>query len=184
MKRCTRNYFFDITEEKELIIGERWDFKNNQLILNKVKFNISRRFSKNSYIPYVLENNRIKFVRIIRKPFNNGYHYYAELVMEGASPKKVNMGDNDGGIDIGTSTIAFSSNDKVMLKELAPNAKNYDKKIAFYQQKMDKSKYISNFDNYNKDGTIRKNTKKTLIYVRNKHKRPICYVDINIIYYN
>ena len=148
-------------------------FKNNQLILNKVKFNVSRRFSKNSYIPYVLENNRIKFVRIIRKPFNNGYHYYAELVMEGTSPKKVNMGDNDGGIDIGTSTIAFSSNDKVMLKELAPNAKNYDKKIAFYQQKMDKSKYISNFDNYNKDGTIRKNTKnfkKTWVYTKNYYK--------------
>ena len=60
-----------------------------------------------------------------------------------------------------------------MLKELAPNAKNYDKKIAFYQQKMDKSKCISNFDNYNKDGTIRKNTKnfkKTWVYKKNYYK--------------
>lgn len=32
MAKCTRNYFFHITEEKELIIGERWDFTNNQLI--------------------------------------------------------------------------------------------------------------------------------------------------------
>ena len=32
MKRCTRNYFFQITEEKELIIGEKWDLTNNQLI--------------------------------------------------------------------------------------------------------------------------------------------------------
>ena len=31
MKRSTRNYFFQITEERELIIGEKWDFTNNQL---------------------------------------------------------------------------------------------------------------------------------------------------------
>ena len=32
MKSCTRNYFFQITEKKELIIGKIWDFTNNQLI--------------------------------------------------------------------------------------------------------------------------------------------------------
>lgn len=32
MKRCTRNYFFQISEEKELVIGERWNFEDNQLI--------------------------------------------------------------------------------------------------------------------------------------------------------
>ena len=28
MKRCTRNYFFQITEKKELIIGDKWGLDN------------------------------------------------------------------------------------------------------------------------------------------------------------
>ena len=81
-----------------------------------------------------LEND-IKYCRIVRKPFKNGYKYFLQLIIEGYPPqKRINGKVNHGnlrpttlkssvkgkvGIDIGTSTIAVCSNNKLILDELA-----------------------------------------------------------------
>lgn len=144
-------------------------YDNGVVTFNNIKFKLSKHLPKNSYINEALKKDRVKFIRIKRKSFNNGYHYYVELVMEGVSPKQVEIGQGDCGIDIGPSTIAVSTPNCCMLEELAPLSKVYDKKIQYYQRKMDSSKRNSNPCNYNDDGTIKRG-KKTWAYTKNYYK--------------
>ncbi len=115
-------------------------------------------------ISYMAEslNHKISYCEIKRMIFPNGYHYYVTVYLDGDAPKKlINVGspDNITGVDIGVSTVATASDDKLTLKELAPNAKDYNKEIIKLSRHLDNSKRISNPDNYNKDGTIKKNAK-------------------------
>lgn len=60
------------------------------------------------------------------------------------------------GIDPGVSTIAAVSDTACILEELAPDADVYEKQIHKLEQHMDASKRISNPDNFNPDGTVKK----------------------------
>lgn len=64
------------------------------------------------------------------------------------------------GIDPGMSTVAGFSDTRCVLEELAPRAKEYDKRISSIQQKMDHKKRLLNPDRYNEDGTVIKGIKK------------------------
>lgn len=102
-------------------------------------------------------NKKIKYLRIVRKWSKTKYKYYLQITFEGNPATKaryIEYGKRVG-IDIGTSTVAIVSEQEVKLLELADQVKkNQDKKISL-QQKMDRSKRISNMDNFNADGTIR-----------------------------
>ena len=143
-------------------------FIDNQLIIGNFKINIKERDLKNPFYQEALKH-RVKYCRLIRKPFNKGFRYYVELVLEGTSPRKDIIGEGYSGIDIGTSTIANTSKDSCLLEELAPKAKDYDKEIADIQRHMDNSKRASNPQNYNKNGTIKKG-KKTWTYSKTYYK--------------
>ena len=131
-------------------------YENGVLIFNNLKIKIRNNSLNNPYIKESL-NNTVKYCRIKRLPFYNGYHYYVQLIIEGNPPlKNRKLGKGDVGIDIGTSTIALSAKDTVILEELAPLNNKYVKEIKYLQQKMDRSKRKNNPDNYNIDGTIKK----------------------------
>lgn len=99
--------------------------------------------------------------------------------MEGVPPAKRN---NDGsfrhtvspnnkvGIDIGTSTIAVCSQDKVILQELAPNSNKYEKDIYLLQRKIERSKRATNPFNFNVDGTVKRGLKLKWVYSKNYYK--------------
>lgn len=66
----------------------------------------------------------ISYCRIVRKYVRNKYKYYVQIVLKGNPPVKVNtktgeikhhIRQGDVGIDIGTSTIAYSSSTDVKL---------------------------------------------------------------------
>lgn len=132
------------------------------------------------FIQESLEND-IKYCRIVRKSFKNGYKYFLQLVIGGLPPAKrihgkINHGNlrhtatipnNRVGIDIGTSTIAVCSNEKVILRELAINSKQYDREIYILQRKLERSKKSTNPNNFNEDGTI----KKGLIIIKSNSKK-------------
>ena len=63
------------------------------------------------------------------------------------------------GIDIGTSTIAVSSDTDVELKELAEGIQELEKEKGRIQRKMDRSSRSMNPNKYNEDGTIKKENK-------------------------
>lgn len=75
-------------------------------------------------------SSAISYCQIHRKMFSTGWRYYVILVLKGDAPKKLKQtGDSTMGIDPGTSTIAGVSETKVILTELAPETKQYEKAI-------------------------------------------------------
>jgi hypothetical protein len=96
------------------------------------------------------------------------YHYYVQLVLEGVPPIKINkdtgelkrsIGQGNVGIDIGTQTIAISSQYDVKLLELCPEIDNIEHKKWLLQRKLNRQRRSNNPDNYNYDGTIKRGVK-------------------------
>ena len=98
-----------------------FEAKNNQtgIIFDKETLTVTVR---NMTIPVKLRKDdlyakemlthKICYCRIVREPFNNGYKYFVELVLDGVPPQKHNLGKGNVGIDPGTSTsVTFAEND-------------------------------------------------------------------------
>lgn len=113
---------------------------------------------ENKDLSYKLEalSGKIRYCEIIREEFNDGYHYYANLYIEGDAPKKLSPGEGRCGIDPGVSTVAAVSEEELFLEEFAPEYKRYDKAIFKLQQKADRLRRELNPEYYKEDGTIRK----------------------------
>ena len=124
---------------------------------------------KNTYFARALFNEKdgsprqLSYCEIKREMFPNGWHYYIiAYVKEGTPPATKNgkaAGTEVVGIDPGTSTMAFVGDSTANLTELAKGASRYEKPIKELLRRMDKSKRISNPENFNEDGTIRRGKK-------------------------
>lgn len=96
------------------------------------------------------------YTELKRIEFNNGYHYYAVLILKGKPPMNYGRGSGRVGIDLGTSTVAAVGPSCCMLEELAPESQKYSRKIRHLQKRIERSMRNSDPQNYNEDGTIRK----------------------------
>ena len=107
-------------------------------------------------LAYKLESltGDIKYCEILREEFLDGYHYYVNLYIDGDAPKKIIPGKGRCGIDPGVSTLAAAAEHKLILEELAPDYKKYDKEIFHLQQKADALRRKLNPQNFAEDGTI------------------------------
>ena len=113
------------------------------------------------YLDEAFQPDKIAYCRIKRKMFRGGWHYYLELVMKGVPPKKHKTADNGrAGIDNGTSTVAVVTEDMVLLENLDQGVKPVADKIAVLLQQMDRSRRMTNPQNYNENGMVKKGTKK------------------------
>lgn len=129
----------------------------------------------NSYEAEMLKKH-VKFVRILRKDGKTKPHWYAQLVLDGTPVAKYDpisgapkhpVGHGVVGIDIGTRTLAYSTDKEVNLLELADRVQNIEQEKRRLQRKMDRSRRAMNPENYNSDGTFKRGVKLT----RNKSKR-------------
>lgn len=111
---------------------------------------------KNKDTAYKLESlsGDTRYCEIVREEFMDGYHYYANLYIDGDAPKKLTPGTGRCGIDPGVSSMAAVSEKNLFLEELAPEYKKYDKGIFKLQQKADRIRRELNPQNYAEDGTI------------------------------
>lgn len=108
---------------------------------------------------YVLESldHKISYCTIKKMMFSNGWRYYLVVTLDGDAPRrkyKTKIGVM--GIDPGVSTIATVSDTVCILEELAPDADVYEKQIYKLERHMEVSRRISNPDNFNPDGTVKK----------------------------
>ncbi|MCT8140474.1 hypothetical protein H1D32_24045 [Anaerobacillus sp. CMMVII] len=118
--------------------------------------------------------DKTKYVRILKREVRGKVRYYVQLVQEGYPPKKRNreVADDETkriGIDIGTSTIAISSEDKVELRELAPECNTDERDLRRIQRKMDRSKRTTNPNNFKINRTVKKG--KLTWYYSNQYKK-------------
>ena len=145
--------------------GIVYKIESNTLEWNKLKINVQSNF--NDYEISALRD-KICFCRIIRKFVRGKYKYTLQLVLNGIPPIKINkntgeikndIGIGSIGIDIGTQTIAYSSDHNCKLYELAPRVQNIENKKRRLLRYMDRSKRIMNPNNFNKNGTIKRSIK-------------------------
>ena len=146
--------------------GIIFNIKNNKIKFNKIEIPVIIK-SKDYYAKEALDN-RIKYCRIKRQIIKGKIKYYVQLILEGLPPIKINketgeikhpIGIDKVGIDIGTQTVAITSNNEVKLLELAPNVIKIDKEIKRLQRKLDRSRRVNNPENFNENGTIKKGKK-------------------------
>ena len=109
--------------------------------------------------------------------------------MEGVPPVKENRqknyddilhDDTPVGIDIGPSTIAVVSPDKVLFQELAADVSSIEKEIRHLNRKIERETRLANPDNYNTNGTWKTNNpnrtyNKSRHQLINEHKRKELY---------
>lgn len=103
--------------------------------------------------------HKIRYCRIVRKPFGSSYRYFLQFVMEGSAPEKLKSGSRKIGLDPGVSTMTAYSGDKLHFIELSRDADHYTKQILHLQRVYDHKVRVNNPDCYHEDGTFRKGSK-------------------------
>ena len=151
-------------------------FADDTMIWNGLKIPV--KIDYDNYYEYQAMQYEICYCRIIRKYVRNKNKYYVQIVFKGNPPVKVNtetgeikhiIGHGDVGIDIGTQTVAIASNTDVKILELADKVQNIENQKRLIQRKMDRSKRAMNPNNFNEDGTIKKQGNKKVVWNKSKH---------------
>lgn len=136
-------------------------FKNNKMIWNGLELPVIIKHN-DVYAQETLMYHEVKYCRIVRRWHKHKYRYYVQLVMKGIPPQKHELDKNDSrkvGIDIGTSSIAAVSESGLIFEELAFSVNKIDKEVCLLHRKLDRQRRANNPENYNDDGTIRRQSK-------------------------
>lgn len=151
-------------------------FKDNFIVWKKIKIPVIINY--NNQYEYQAMQSDIAYCRIIKKYVRNKYKYYVQIIFKGNPPVKINketgeikhpIGQGDVGIDIGISTIAYSSFTDVKILELANKVQNIENQKRRLLRKMDRSQRVMNPNNYNEDGTIKKQGSRKLTWNKSNH---------------
>lgn len=161
---------FNSLEGKSNTTGIR--FKDDMITWNGLKIPVVIDYE------YQAMQSKICYNRIVRKYVRNKYKYYVQIVWKGNPPVKIDtdtgemkhyIGKGDIGIDIGTRTIAISSKSDVKILELADRVENIENQKEKLLRKMDRSRRVTNPNNYNEDGTIKKQGNKKVAWIQSNH---------------
>ena len=148
-------------------------FKENTLVWSGLEIPVV--VKKNDVYAQIALTNKIKYCRIVRKFIRGKNKYYVQLILDGIPPMKINnetgeikngIGNGRVGIDIGTQTIAYSSKHDAKLLELAPEIDNIEKEKRRLNRKLDRQRRANNPNNYNEDGTIKKQGNKKVVWIK------------------
>ena len=119
---------------------------------------------------YCIDTYRPCYATLVPKMIRGKYRVYLHLTIEGrAKPKydrsgkpRHKYGKGKIGADIGTQTVAYTSDTEVGLKNLSERGRSIQKSERLerlYYRAMDRSRRATNPQNYNEDGTIKKGRK-------------------------
>ena len=119
---------------------------------------------------YCIDTHRPCYATLVPKLIRGKYRVYMHLTIEGKSKPKYDrfgnlrhrFGKGIVGADIGTQTVAYTSDTEVGLKNLSERGNSIQKSERLerlYYRAMDRSRRATNPQNYNDDGTIKKGRK-------------------------
>lgn len=133
-------------------------FRNNVIEIGKKthRMKVAIQFKNDEYEYWALRDT-LKYVRLVHREQYGKVNYYAQLILDGTPPNAKYRNSMIGavGIDIGTSTVAVSSDVQVRLDELAPNVQMHEREIRRLERKLDRQRRANNPDNFNENGTIK-----------------------------
>lgn len=107
--------------------------------------------------------HRVKYCRIIRKHYRNGWKYFVQLVLEGPLPMKRNpetgeelypLGKGQVGQDPAPRTIAVTGDNECLLTEIAEGIRPKHHRIQRLQRTMDRSRRVTNPPMFDDTGQI------------------------------
>ena len=151
-------------------------FRNDMILWNGLKIPVV--IDYNNYYENQALKSEIAYCRIVRKFVKKKNKYYVQIVFKGTPPIKVDnetgevkhyIREGDVGIDIGTSTIAYSSTTDVKILELADKVQDIEDEKRRLLRKMDRSQRATNPDNYSEDGTVKKQGNKKVVWNKSNH---------------
>ena len=119
---------------------------------------------------YCVDTYRPCYATLVSKMIRGKYRVYLHLTIEGKAKTKYDKNGNPRhkygkgmiGADIGTQTIAYTSNTEVGLKNLSERSNSIqtsERKERLLYRAMDRSRRATNPQNYNDDGTVKKGHK-------------------------
>lgn len=119
---------------------------------------------------YCMNTYRPCYATLVPKLIRGKYRVYLHLTIEGRSKPKYDkygnlrhkLGKGVIGADIGTQTVAYTSETEVGLKNLSERGNSIQKSERLerlYYRAMDRSRRATNPQNYNHDGTVKKGHK-------------------------
>ena len=119
---------------------------------------------------YCIDTYRPCYATLVPRMIRGKYRVYLHLTIEGKAKQKYDKHGNPRhkfgkgmiGADIGTQTIAYTSNTEVGLKNLSERGNSIqtsERKERLLYRAMDRSRRATNPQNYNEDGTIKKGRK-------------------------
>jgi putative transposase len=166
---CPIGQFFSV-EEKTNKTGLRY-FKDQKTVqwLELVMPVILR---GNDEYAHIALRDKIKYCRLIKKVIRGQNRYFVQLALEGFPPRKRNRKDSDNGkarvgLDIGMSTLAYTSDQEVGLLELAEGIQVDEKEKRILLRRLDRERRASNPNKFNEDGTFKKGNKEKWIRSNN-----------------
>ncbi|MCL2153908.1 MAG: transposase [Oscillospiraceae bacterium] len=151
-------------------------FKEGRLIWNGLEMPVIIDH-KNPYEVMAFKN-KIAFCRIVRRHVRGKIKFYLQIVFKGFAPPKIDkatgefkrcMGKGDVGLDIGTQTVAIISESSVNIYELADKVQNIENEKRRLLRKQDRSRRATNPNNFNEDGTSKKQGGKKVEWIRSNH---------------
>ena len=151
-------------------------FKDDAILWNGLKIHVV--IDYDNYYENQALKSEIAYCRVTRKFVRNKYKYYVQITFKGNPPLKVDnetgevkhcIGEGDVGIDVGTSTIAYSSSTEVKIMKLADKVQDIGNEKRRLLRKMDRSRRATNPNNYNEDGTIKKQGNKKVVWNKSNH---------------
>lgn len=130
-----------------------------------------------------IDTYRPCYATLVPKKIRGKYRLYLHLTIEGKAVRKYDRYGNPRhhygkgmvGSDIGTQTFAYTSDTEVGLKNLSERGNSIQKSEhleRLYYRAMDRSRWATNPQNYNENGTIKKGKKK---WVYSKHYKVLRY---------
>jgi transposase len=152
---------FDSVEGKSNVSGIRW--KNGAV--HWMGLELKAILDESDLVLRHGLTSPVKYVRLVRRKFNQTVRWFAQLVCEGFSYHKPQhtIGSATVGLDIGPSTIAIvslptdsSQNRTADLKTFCDKLVRRNKYIRRLQRQMDRSRRATNPDHYNPNGTAKK----------------------------
>ena len=102
--------------------------------------------------------NRIKYCRVLKRYIRGKRRYFLQIVFEGIPETDFQLGEGEVGLDIGTSTVAISSDNEVKLLKLS-ETETEARKIRILQRSLERKRRMANPDNYDENGRIKKKRK-------------------------
>ena len=165
---------FNSLEGKSNATGIR--FIGDNLLWNGLVIPVSIDYG-NPYEYQALQND-IAYCKVVRKFVRSKYKFYLQIVFRGTAPIKIDkstgevkhfIGTGDVGLDIGIQTIAISSSTDVKIYELADRVQNIENQKRILLRKLDRSRRSCNPNNYNSDGTIKKQGNKKVVWNKSNH---------------